>query len=621
MTLNATTTEQSAPAPHSPGVVAYVAGVGLAAAVFLWAGGSALVLRMPSLDRGTWALLAALLAGFFFLQRRSLIQEWRGHRVTLALDEAIFFTALLTLPPAFVVPLVFVAMMAVQLGARRRPLKVVFNVAAYTTAAGVGAAAFAAPLFLGAPPLLAAMVAVPAYAFTSNALVAGVFALLERRPVAEVFLQRFLHVSLFNVCLGIGLGIALLALWSFHPASLLVLVPFAYFAQRYATLNVRGEREILVRDRLAALTRELAGTATVESVAARAAEICGELLHAGRTVLRLEMGDAPQSWTRDFEGGPVPGAPCLSAPLTGRGGARLGVLEVYPSQRTRESFGEVEDKLVGVVAAQTAAALEGAAHFKALVGLMRRHKEFVENVPAGVAYLDVEGRVVHVNASLAATLHAPPASGASVFELGALRDQPPLLAAVGGLLEGMPFEDLEVPWPGGRWMSVSGVPVREGPLGHEGPLKQAVLMFKDVTHRKQAEESLRTQSLTRPLVRRIVQSLTTRDKLPSFHVADAGRGLAREVQGREAEAYARAFRDMGLGGLRFERMDKDAYVFEGDDLLERQPGAFQPTCHLARGFVEGAVTNLHGAALGSEVKCQSQGHAKCVFIVKPRAAQ
>jgi PAS domain S-box-containing protein len=608
---------ENAPRPaHPAGLVEYVSAVAFAGAVFILAGSAAVARNVAALDAGAWALLAALLCGFFFLQRRSLIQEWRGHRVTLALDEAIFFTALLTLPAPFVVPLVFVAMAAVQLAAHRRPLKVVFNVAAYAVAAGVGAAAFALSTFAGAPPLLGAGLAVPAYAFTSNVLVAGVFAILEQRPVGGVFRERFLHASLFNVALGIGLGIAFLALWAFHPATLLVLVPFGYFAQRYATLNVHGEREILVRDRLASLTRELTGTATTESVAVRVVDTCGDLFHAGRTVLRVEAaGLEPRTWSKDFEGGPVPGAGCLAAPLVGRGGATLGVLEVYPSQRTREAFGEVEAKLVGLVAAQTAAALEGATSFKALVDLIRRHKEFVENVPAGVAYVDTNGRFLHVNAALAATLRAPPAPGSSVFDLGPLRAEPDLLAAAGGLLEGKPFEDLEVPWGEGRWMSVSGVPHFE-----EGRrLKQGVLLFKDVTHRKEAEESLRTQSLTRPLVRRIVQSLTTGEKLPSFHVVDAGRGLAREVKGRDVDAYARAFRAMGLGDLRFDAMDKDAYVFSGDDLLERQSGAHQPTCHLARGFVEGAVAGLHGRALGSEVKCQSQGHPRCVFIVKPRA--
>ena len=619
--MHATTTPAERPGAHPAGLVAYVAAVAVAASIFLVAGAGALVAHAPGFDPTDWALLGVLLLGFFFLQRRSLVQEWRGHRVTLALDEAIFFTALLALPPAFVVPLVAVAMAAVQVAARRRPLKLVFNVSTYTVAAGAGAACFALPTFLGAPPLLAAMLAVPAYAFTSNLFVAGVFGMLERRPLLEVFRQRFLYASLFNVALGVALGIAILALWAFHPAALLVLVPFVSFAQRYATLNVRSEREILVRDRLATLTRDLAGTAGVEAVALRAVDTCGELLHAGRAVLRLEVEGREKAFTRDFEGGPVPGAPCLFAPLTGRGGARLGVLEAYPSQRTRESFGEVEEKLVGLVAAQTAAALEAASSLTALVDLIRRHKEFVENVPAGVAYLDPEGRVLHVNAALASTLHAPLAAGSRVVEVDAVRAQPDLLAAVRGLLAGKPFEDLEVPWGEGRWMSVSGVPHFEDARGSAPVMRQAALLFKDVTHRKEAEESARTESLTRPLVRRIVQSLTTRDKLPSFHVAEAGRGLAREVKGHDVEAYAHAFRAMGLGDLRFDALERDSYVFSGDDLLERHAGAHQPTCHLARGFVEGAVAALHGGALGSEVRCQSQGHPRCVFIVKPRAPQ
>jgi predicted hydrocarbon binding protein len=77
---------------------------------------------------------------------------------------------------------------------------------------------------------------------------------------------------------------------------------------------------------------------------------------------------------------------------------------------------------------------------------------------------------------------------------------------------------------------------------------------------------------------------------------------------------------MGLGTLLFERVDGVAYRFAGDDLLERRGASLQPTCHLAAGYLEGLVGKLHNSnALGSEVHCQSVGHDRCVFIVKPKA--
>jgi hypothetical protein len=163
-------------------------------------------------------------------------------------------------------------------------------------------------------------------------------------------------------------------------------------------------------------------------------------------------------------------------------------------------------------------------------------------------------------------------------------------------------------------LSASGVPLGAGGAG-------AVILVHDVTAHRQAEEAVRSQMMTRPFVRRLVLNLAGRLRVPPAAIAEVGRSLAAEAEQHGVEEFAAAFRSMGLGNLEFERREGENYIFHADDLLERRTRASQPTCHLALGYVQGAVTAIHGGlALGSELRCQSQGHPKCVFVVAPRKA-
>lgn len=145
--------------------------------------------------------------------------------------------------------------------------------------------------------------------------------------------------------------------------------------------------------------------------------------------------------------------------------------------------------------------------------------------------------------------------------------------------------------------------------------------IRDITERKLAERAMRAESLSRPLVTRIVNALVQQLEVPAVTVSEIGRAIARDVPQATARAYAETYSAMGLGTLRLDRSDGSTYWFEGNDLLERRPTSSQPTCHLALGFLEGAVGQLHGMrGLGTELKCQSLGHDKCVFVVKPRPA-
>lgn len=145
------------------------------------------------------------------------------------------------------------------------------------------------------------------------------------------------------------------------------------------------------------------------------------------------------------------------------------------------------------------------------------------------------------------------------------------------------------------------------------------LKSEELTSRKEAERAMRTNVVARSLVRRIVLDLVGSIGASEATIAQLGRRLALEVQAVTADDFAAAFSAMGLGELALAGIDEDTYVFEADDLLERRAGSTQPTCHLARGYLEGAVSVIHGrAALGAEVRCQSRGHERCRFVVKPK---
>lgn len=149
--------------------------------------------------------------------------------------------------------------------------------------------------------------------------------------------------------------------------------------------------------------------------------------------------------------------------------------------------------------------------------------------------------------------------------------------------------------------------------------KLVALKDAEIQTRIQTEAALRSNVVARSLVRRIVLDLVGGIGASEATITKLGRRLAGEVEAHTADEFSSAFRAMGLGELHLAGEEEGTYVFEADDLLERRARSSQPTCHLARGYLEGAVAVLHGrSALGAEVRCQSQGHERCRFVVKPK---
>lgn len=158
-------------------------------------------------------------------------------------------------------------------------------------------------------------------------------------------------------------------------------------------------------------------------------------------------------------------------------------------------------------------------------------------------------------------------------------------------------------------------------LDDEGKLTRLVGVCQDVTEQRLAEAAVRTQTMARGLVRRLVLDLVRQSRVSERALRDLGRGLALEQQrGERVEPYVQAFVDMGLGELRVEPADDGRLKFVGSDLLERQAEATLPTCAMTLGYLEGVVGLITGhAALGTEMRCQSTGAHECVFVVRTQA--
>lgn len=129
--------------------------------------------------------------------------------------------------------------------------------------------------------------------------------------------------------------------------------------------------------------------------------------------------------------------------------------------------------------------------------------------------------------------------------------------------------------------------------------------------------AMRSQTMARAVIRRVLLELIQRAKVPEKVVRDMGRALATEAHPQGGiEGYVEEFREMGFGNLRAEEWGGARATFVATDLLERRREAPLPTCFLTLGYLEGAVSAARGKpALGSEMRCQSLGHDACRFVV------
>lgn len=582
------------------------------------AGAFALVVQ-PTVEWGlmSLALLVAFTTGYVFLQRRSFVLYWRKQRILTTLDEPMVYLSIVTLPFPAAILVVFLGTIAAQAMAARKPLKSLYNIAGYTLACTVAAAVYyAATAFAHLTPLLAGLPAIFSYTLTSNLLVSGIFSRVEGEPLLKVFRQRFLLSTPLHGFLGGSFGFAAVVMASYHPLSLVLLTPMTLLALGFAKLDAGAEREILVRRRLAQMEQQLISTSDEETVVENVLVACQDMFLAGRASITLVLPTGEErAWQHEYEGGPSDAAPILS-PIVGHDGKKLGSLTIWSRAHRKEALTEADQPLLDIVTGRAATGIERARAMRELLHLKNLHEEIVQHVPAGVVRVDQEGRILQANAFLLRALGRVDAPGPeeSVFAWEPLQQVPEFYSQVQGVLRGESFYDYELRLSDARGttLSASGVPLPDD--------KGAIVLFSDVTAQKQAAEAMRSQTMTRPFVRRLVLNLVGGLNIPRETIASVGRSLARELALGDMQEYAAAFRATGLGDLHFERQEGERFFFVADDLLEKRVGASQPTCHLALGFLEGAVGSAHeGAALGTELRCQSKGHAQCVFVVQPRA--
>ena len=363
----------------SPATRRYVLGVSLLGVPILAASLYALA---ADLVAGRWptpaqGLLAAFLgAAAYFVLRSLILFDWRGQRVALAPDEVLVFIALVALPTPLVILFAVPAMTAFQVATKRDLTRGSFNVGVLLLATAAGAEAFLlATGPLGLPPALGALIGIAVYTPVNLFIVAVVFAAREGAGVFTVYRERFFFPTLLHFGLGSSMGLALVALWSYHPAAVLALLPLVAFARAHVQLVARTDRESVVHRRLAEVSHALVGEPSEDVVAQRVVETCGDIFHAGRVTLVVANPDGtPHTWRRDGHGGFDPRRHALAEVLPGRSDALLGAITIHPTRDTREEFTPADRALLRVVAGEAAASLE---HARALKDLDASRREIL----------------------------------------------------------------------------------------------------------------------------------------------------------------------------------------------------------------------------------------------------
>ena len=159
-------------------------------------------------------------------------------------------------------------------------------------------------------------------------------------------------------------------------------------------------------------------------------------------------------------------------------------------------------------------------------------------------------------------------------------------------------------------------------LGADGKPAAIVSASLAATVAEGAAASEKADAVTKDAVRALLRSLRGPGPENASRMRETGRAMARRANCPGTTVYLELFAKMGLGDLKLDDETPARLVFSGRDLLERVAQSRHPTCDLPLGFLEGAVAALTGrAALGAEVRCQSMGAPRCVFVVSTRAPE
>ena len=142
----------------------------------------------------------------------------------------------------------------------------------------------------------------------------------------------------------------------------------------------------------------------------------------------------------------------------------------------------------------------------------------------------------------------------------------------------------------------------------------------DITDIKSAQEILLRSMVSRELVGEIIQHLKEKYSLRSGQLFGLGRDMALKTNAQSISEYLDQFTSMGFGDIRLEQhvIDKNWWIFNGNDLVEVKGDSISPTDKFTLGYLCGSIEKITGAerALGIEFECQSMGDRQCRFIIR-----
>lgn len=194
-------------------------------------------------------------------------------------------------------------------------------------------------------------------------------------------------------------------------------------------------------------------------------------------------------------------------------------------------------------------------------------------------------------------------------------------AMMRGFARGDPWDGvLSIRTKDGRWIpTVHSDRVLRDPAGKPAAI---VSVSFPVARVEQAVASEKHDFVTKDIVRALMSGMLRGGHENAAELRETGKAFARRANCPGATVYLELFSKMGMGDVTLDEERPERYRFSGTGVLGRTERSAHPTCHLALGFLEGAVEGLTGRqALGAEVHCQSMGASRCVFVVSPRSTK
>lgn len=243
-----------------------------------------------------------------------------------------------------------------------------------------------------------------------------------------------------------------------------------------------------------------------------------------------------------------------------------------------------------------------------LDGAMRRG-------PFTIVELDPQGHILQVSGT-GLPLLGLPAGFLRGFDAVAYAQvvAPHLVGVLKRALTGEPFAEKIVAL--GRTMECHFGPVRDD----SGRIVSIAGIAIDVTVGIEPGIIPKALAIARPLVRTMVHDILALGLLDTDAMSVVGRRIAADSHAIKLEDFLVEYEEGGLGTLRCVEAAPIRWRFEGANLFEVERGSRKATCHIALGFLCGALSKLHDGAstVGAEISCESRGHPACEFRIAIR---